>query len=450
MRVERRLLDQSGLRDLPLIGESPVLVEKAAPEFHMAESLPFGRTGGFERTSARAQEAAYRQLGWVRLVASRMADSFAALNWHLYKPVGAPTLRRKALSLLKTSNPADFHNGISKMLAAGDLVEIVDHPILSILSAGNSLLSGYDQRKLTAASVKLSGGCYWLLQSRLGRPHRAFFIPRSWCRMEPQEADGTYWFSHGAWSYHASPDEVIPFRDVSPERPYGRNSGLGVIETIAPDLDMLGYVNEHLNRHFRSDRAEVVIHGKDVPKSAAEARVSDLNWQKRGQRRLPMWLSGTDIKVESLPHGEGARQDSQIGHDMVDDIISLMGYFPALVGRTRSGGADRSKLDGWRRLHSELNTLPLVVAIREQLRPLLAQFKNLDACVLATDNPIPQDPEFLLKAFRAAPYAPTVDDWRQLQGLAPTGLPVHMVREGYRAVDDLSTVEARDDTTMET
>jgi hypothetical protein len=121
-------------------------------------------------------------------------------------------------------------------LAATQVEEITDHPLLTLLRQGNPMLTGINTRRLLQIHLELVGESFWVLErNKLRMPIGVWPIPPSWVQELPTLKVPAYRIQFRGWNGIIPETEVVAFADPNPENPYGR--GRGTAQSLADELD---------------------------------------------------------------------------------------------------------------------------------------------------------------------------------------------------------------------
>lgn len=122
--------------------------------------------------------------------------------------------RRKDYLFSLTSNQVVLRSAV-------DLEEVVDHPIIDLLTNVNNLHNGYDLKNLLEIFLGLTGNCYWYLprgDALINRPAEIWTIPSQFMSITSSEEKLVtgYVYRRGMKKIHYSVDEIIHFKYPGP------------------------------------------------------------------------------------------------------------------------------------------------------------------------------------------------------------------------------------------
>jgi len=87
----------------------------------------------------------YHQSPWLRAVVTKIAQHYASVPWSLYQvnPTAVKADKRRLLKHLKTQDRFARKSTVAKALKGGDIVEVDDHPLLTMWEKGNRVFGGH-------------------------------------------------------------------------------------------------------------------------------------------------------------------------------------------------------------------------------------------------------------------------------------------------------------------
>ncbi len=396
--------------------------------------------------SLKEWEAAFDEVPTLRSVLGRKSDRVARRRWSLHRPArNLKAHRRRGLvaEVRAIEEPEHRFSALDDLTHTGELVEITEHPLLTLINKGNSYLTGFWVRWCISTYLDLTGEVPVLLDIRRVHGHdipvQAFPVPPSWCAEKPTPQRPFYVFYFNGYRMELPPDHVMWMRIPSPANPYGRSRGLAM--TLADEIDADESAAKFIASHFyQRGRPDVLIVGPGLTKTGPDGRAGNTDelerkWARQGRKGpgTPLFLNvGGEIKpsVHNLGHNMEQMQMPSLRRMGRDQVRQTFGMPPELMG-VLDNGSNRSTVDAAGAIFDEWAILPRLVQLQEEFDArLLPRYPGGAALgILTFGNPVSADKEFQLKAMRAQPTAPTQAEWRNLQRLPKRrGTDVHMVK----------------------
>jgi phage portal protein BeeE len=360
---------------------------------------------------------AYREMPGLQAVVRRIAESFAAIEWSVYRTVGADGRSTRNRRLQRASHPT-FGKMVKAGLDQGNLEELYDDPLLDLLERGNDCLSGFECRQVMATHLELKGEAFaWLERNPLGMPIRYWPLSPYWVRDIPTPGNPTYAVTLGGVEHAIDSQDIFAIHDPDPYEPYKR--GVGVAESLADELDSDEYAAQFVKAFFYNDASpSAVIAFKDdqnVTEDVIRRIESEWSDKHRGANRAHRvhFLN----REPSITTFDKSLKDL----DMVDlrrflrDIVrETWGMPPEIVGLIEN--SNRATIDSAMYLFAILLLVPRAerwrIAMQTQLVPQFDERK-----VVGYTSPVPEDKDYTLSVATAAPHMRSRAEWRELQGL---------------------------------
>jgi len=383
-------------------------------------SAPAG-VGGPPTRGTSQMLSAYSTSPWLRAVVSRIAAGVAACRWKLYV-VGKPGDRARKDVAIQTAGWQERKGLCAERVRAGDLVLITDHPLLTALDRGGPYLTGQANRKLAQIYLDLVGECALLKErNALGKPAALWPIPPDWIAGTPTPARPAFRISHGGWQAEIPASEILWMIDPDPANPYGRGSGQA--GAASDELDTDEFAAKH-TRQFFANRARpdliVTPKGADASLTPEQTKRLELEWTNRHQgfwrQFKPLFLS-REVAIKELTQDFAALQMVELRQHERDMIIQVTGGIPPeKLGIVAN--SNRATIEGADLIFAKDVLVPRLEFLRAYFQEFLVPEYD-ERLIVDYVNPVADDPAFRLSAMQAAPAAPTVDEWRRLQGLPP-------------------------------
>jgi HK97 family phage portal protein len=390
----------------------PKTEQKAFPEHQSGSVMRIGGSGTLSAEGRTAELlAAYRVSPWVRAVVAKIAYHVSSVPWVVYRAKGGARG-------LRTASP-EYRR---KAVDAGDLVEVPRHRLLDLMGSANPMMTGLTARKVAQIMLDLRGEALWIIE-RDGRknPVEYWPIPPHWLCAVPEP--GAPFFKirmPGGNERTVSADDVIWFRDVSPENPYGRGVGTG--QSLGDEIESDELAAKYIKGFFQNRAVpEMLIGVEGAGKDELERSKRRMAQNHRGPWRSheSFWHAGK-IQVEQLSQSFEDMEISEFRQHERDVVISVYGVPPEIIGVI--GNPNRATIAEARHIMASEVVIPRLEFMRtEKQERLVTQFEDGENLIVDYLDPSPDDKETKLKAMQAAPWAATRGEWREMQGLENRG-----------------------------
>lgn len=369
-----------------------------------------GRYGDPPIRSTRELLEIYETSPWVRAVHGRISSSVGATEW----------------TLARSDKP--------------DAPVVKENLLLSVLKAPNTLMSGHEFFKITQLHLDLVGDAFWL-KSRNGfrAPIQLLPIPPDWI-VELATPDRPFFrVSFGTWQDNIPESEIVWLHDAAPANPYRRGSG--IVRAQADEIETHEYASKHAKQLF-FNRATPEFVVMDEGAQDSEVAIHERAWLQRLQgfwrtnkpyftnRKLEFWQP-QQMNMDNLTMVPLLKYERDV-------ILQCTGVPPEQLGIVEN--SNRATIDGSNYVYESRVIKPRREFIRDALQLRLVPEYD-ERLVLGFVDTVPEDQAQRLATAKAAPHAPTMDEWRKWMNLPPLGGEAgkaHMLTmNGYLAADPL-------------
>lgn len=360
---------------------------------------------------------AYSDMPWLRAVSARIASSVSRTEWQLFVR-GKPNERaRRDWVLQRSSNPVRRAALLKQAQADGDLRQIETHPLLDLLDRANSFQTGDSMRKVTQLHLDLVGEAFWLKErDGLGMVTAVWPIPPDWVVNTPTPAHPFYRVQFRAWRGLIPDTEILCFQDPDPANPYGRGSGTA--QALADELETDEYAAKHTKAFFYNRaRPDLVV----FPKAPATMREADVrraeeDWTSRNQgfwRAFKPYFMTREVGIHEMDQNFRSLQLVQLREYERNAVIQIFGMPPELLGVIEN--SNRATINAADFLMAKYVLEPRLEFLRSVFQErLVPEFD--ERLIINYVSPVTDDEELRLKAATAAPWAQSVDEWREMMG----------------------------------
>jgi len=373
--------------------------------------------GGKASPPSRGTEALinmYNKSPDLRRVVHRISDAVASARWHVGYVKNKSTGRAiKAPYLLHESGGA-YLKAITSAQEAGDLVEVLDHPMLELLYAGNAKLDGHTVRAVTNTYLDLSGEGFWMLQANAaGVPEAAWPMPPTWVRKTPTNNEPYYELKTRTGSYKVQQEAILWFRDVNPLNPYGRGAGTG--ESLADELDTSEYAATLLKAaFFNRGVPSGIISIKGGTKPIIEQLQNSMDQKHRGPLKFNRpHITNGEMDYKRIQQDFEELQVLPLRADIRDVVQQTFGVPPEIVGNVQN--SNRASIVNAIYIMAQFVTLPRLERDQRMYQRDIAPLYD-DRLLIWYDSPVPEDKDRQDEAAKAAPWSLTRNEWRAKSG----------------------------------
>lgn len=371
---------------------------------------------------------AYSTSPWLRAVCDKIGRATASCAWKLY--VVKPKNGKKAwngqpeairVPHIQRAGFAERKSLLAERQAAGDLVQLSEHIMLDAFDRGNPYLLGLPLRKVTQIYLDCVGESAWLKERspKTGKPIAFWPIPPSWIMQMPTVARPYMRVSAGGWQANIPDTEILWMVDPDPSNPYGRGSGPGqaVADEIDTDQAMASTVKQKFYNRARPDLV-VMPKGESETLSEPDARRMEAQWNQRSQgffRWFKPFFATRAMEIKELSQDLQALQFVELRRHERDMILQVTGGIPPeMLGIIEN--SNRSTIDAAKYLLDTQVIVPRLEFQRAYFQEKLVPEYD-ERLILDYESPVAVDQQAQAKAMSAAPWAPSVNEWRRFQGL---------------------------------
>lgn len=310
-----------------------------------------------------------------------------------------------------------------RLTKAARIEEVLDHPLLTLLSRVNPVHNAFDLWELTTLDQEVHGSAYWLLQfGPLGVPEAIWPLPAQ--NVTPKREPGSpnlvdyYAYRTGSSERRFSPSDVIHFRYPNPRDPY--TGGLSPLRACFEQAAMLSEYAAFKRARFENHAVPDALVSPDEILGEEERDRLESEWNAKLRRggAGKVIVAETGLKVQLLQQSMGDLAALAEMGKTKEDVCNAF-HVPIAFLTTQTNLAN---LRASERLHMEKAIAPRLTRrdekLNEQLVPL---FDPSGRLFLASDDPVPADPETSLAQESAdLKYGVvTVNEVRGERGLPP-------------------------------
>lgn len=358
------------------------------------------------RKSRRSDPAAVikKFQGWVYVCASRNASTAASVPLRLFAPATISSAAKDWYQAVSVGRATKAHIERQQKRSVGDIVELVDHPLLDLLRLANPTEIGFTLREVTTLHQELIGNAYWYLELfddpvRAGQPKAIWPLLPNSVRIIPNkentEVVGYLYGTDPRTSIAYSADEVIHFRYPNPtDSLYGLGPAQAGIMAINRKEAMDEYRASMYDNHCRPDFVVTVPEDTDPSEINRMYVEWDRRFKFRGGQQNKVgrpWFTTTDKSITPIgfpPNKMGDIPQAKLDRD---EIYQMFGN-PLTMGELSKSRAEAETGEYSYMRHA---IQPRLIRMEQTLNELLVPMYD-ERLILAFDNPVPEDGEALL------------------------------------------------------
>lgn len=363
---------------------------------------------------------AYSNLPWLRAGFGKVADGVAAAPWYMEE------IRKdkKAIGVKQMANTSGAsRERMRKILKSDKSIRINlihNHPMLELMSSPNAMMTQQALMSLTCLYVDLVGESIWYIVSESnGLPSEILPVPPSWIQERPNKKNGMHFLvkidsDKIPKKIHIS--DTVWFRSPDLENPYSET--VGTATALADELESDEYATHHIKSFFLNRaRPDIIISGTGLNQTETEEAEERWLSKFRGfwKAHRPAFFS-QDVKVLELNNKFKDMELIALRKWQRDIVLQAIGMPPEILGVLES--SNRATIDTAAFIFAKWVLTPRLEVIRATLQAQLVPRYD-HRIVLEYASPVEEDREFALKVRIAAPWAFTIDQWREVNGDNP-------------------------------
>jgi hypothetical protein len=401
---------------------------------------------------------AFQESPWLAASVGLLARGVSSLDWKIVRTMdhgrtslrqdiqkGSPDYRRKTLALMKE---------------AGDVDEMHDHPMLSLLRAPCSALTGRSSTWLGAVYDEVMGEAFflidryprdqWMMRGVTGRPvpRSLWPVPPNWVRRTPDQDRPTFDIQYGSLNMLDVPiTEVLWKKRPDVKNPYGR--GVGSVRCLADELNADESAARLMNYSFyNKNRPEMLVTLPGWEKDSVKAFSNDWTAKNQGLANVSKThFVNVDAKVQTFSQDFRSMQVEELRKFTRDTIRQVVGPIPPELLGILDSGSNRSTAEAAEFIFAKYVLSPRADDWRDfWTQALLPEFDSR-AC-LEYESPVQEDKNFQLSAAGRFATVVRVNEQRKMAALPPLskeeGGEHFLVAPGLSAVASLMELVPED------
>lgn len=396
----------------------------------LAGAVPYGMP---PMRGSRELMIATKRDPWMYACTRKIADSFAAVPWRLYvardkgKPskAKAKAFRREyqRMMAIQISSPGEARartRAIGDLRADMDVEEVADHPFLDLLDTANPAMTGQAANQITQIYTETQGEAFWIFErNAAGMPVEIWPIPPFWVYRTPFRGQPYYHVIFGTYQAHIPETDMVWMKILDAENPYSRGQGAGM--ALADEIDTEEYASKTLKAFFYNGAVPPYIVAMEGA-SRETLLQSKENFERdtRGfwNAMRAHWTSAKNLIVKEMSPKFTDMQLVELRRFLRDTKIQTYGIPPEILGIIEH--SNRSTIETAMFIFAEQVLRPRLEFRRSYYQTrILPEYD--ESLIAMYDSPTPDDREFRMKVFGAAPWAFKVDEFREMADAEPLG-----------------------------
>jgi HK97 family phage portal protein len=291
--------------------------------------------------------------------------------------------------------------------------------MLRLLARPNDAMTGQAALQLTQVWLDIKGEAFWLISFAAdGTPAQLFPVPPHWVTSVPTTGANHFTVSVGGLQLKVEPKSVLWFRDLDPENPYGRGSG--VAEALGDELETDEYAAKYIKTWFFNNATpSLIVSFEGATKPQLQEAMDAWEQKHRGTHNAHRThFAGAKMNAVKLDTAFKDQQLVELRAAMRNTVIQVFGVPPECIGVIED--SNRATIDAADYMMMKGVEYPRVEFLRGELaHQLLPRYPGGDAAVLEAELTLPDDPGRRLEVMRAQGGAFTLNEWRAEAGHEP-------------------------------
>lgn len=298
----------------------------------------------------------------------------------------------------------------------GTIVEVIDHPLLTLLRSANEEMNGHELWETTALSLEVLGNAYWWLEG--DPPVSVWPLPAARIRPAGASFPGDWVLDTANGPLRLDGNQVLHFRNPTLEYLYG--PGWGPMRAAYEPAALATRFHTYRRGLWENAATPGVILSTNQPLGEEEVDRIESRWQQRfgrgGSGRL--LVTDADFKVSTVQFSPADMASLAEAGATRAEIANAFGVPLAFL----TSDTNLANLQAAEHQHRSLAILPRLRRRDDRLNEKLTRrFDPTGRLFLAADNPVPDDREADLRQLKADLRLGvlTVEEVRRARGLGP-------------------------------
>lgn len=370
---------------------------------------------------------AWKKMPFLRAATARIASHVSQVTWRVY----VRSARQSTAKYWEHGKDKPVFDSIMQygsieqraarrktLVTEGRLREITDHPLLDFLNHPNFRHTGRAATQMVQTYLDLKGEAFLAIERNgEGMPIGYYPFPPHWVIDVPNRAlPDSFRISYGTIQGLVPQTEMIWLRELDPENPYGRGTGVG--EALGDELETDEYAAKMLKAWFYNTAMPDFIASFEGA-NEGNLKAAKERWDQEhraGSNRGRSYFTGAKMSVTRLDTSFKDQQILELRKTERDFITQTFGIPPEVMGIIEN--SNRATIQAAFYLFATNVLMPRLEFWRTELQHrLVPEFD--DRLILDFESPVPEDKEFSLKVATALPGAFSLNEWRAFAGHEP-------------------------------
>lgn len=282
----------------------------------------------------------------------------------------------------------------------GDVTEVFDHPLLSLLANPNTMQTQREFWELSIVNYLLTGDCFWYLDRNGGDKIQQLVALRpDWVQivLSPDQKTIVSYDYSASTLVHFRPEDILHVKNIDPTNPL---RGVGVVRPatsrILTEIEATKYQSNFFKNQGRPDLA--VFSDSQVTEEAAEEARAD--WRRifgRGQGGQVGFFGNNIKSIQELNKAPKEMDFIETQKFLRTDILSALHIPEEMVS---SDGSNRATSKEAYKMYLQEAVVPVFEAFVDILNHRLVPMVD-ETVFFHFDDPVPTDREAMLKEHTA-------------------------------------------------
>jgi len=345
---------------------------------------------------------------WIFICSSVNAAAVASATLRLYAVSGEGDSRKflhdhveKDASFLNYLKNESSVKSLAKIKQAQNVVEIVDHPLLSLLQNVNPSNNNFETFETTSIYLDLVGNSYWYVaRDSMGVPQNVWLLKSQNVKIIPGKNSliNGYVYSPNGFGFSNSnsgairfrPDEIIHFKTPNPNSIY---YGLGCAQAVCGAVNRFNMMDESEAARLRNmGRPDFAVKYKNGKIDSSEIKKVEKMWNaafggpnKSG--KIKVFDEDWDLETLGFMPSEMEYPAGRVWS--LKEVAAAFGIPYSILDTSDVKKATSELSEYW---YAKNSVLPRITRIEEKLNEkLIPQFDTSSRMFLLYDNPVPRD-----------------------------------------------------------
>ena len=390
------------------------LVGAVTPNSNGGNNTFFSISGPTKQDPVSPQNIMQQLKSWIYTCSNINAAAVGSQDLHLYATVEEgqnnkflhkhiPVSHSRWENIKKNSSL----KSMARVKQAENVVEIVDHPLITLLQNMNKFNNNYESFELTSIYLDMIGDAYWYIKKdEYGMPEEIWVLQGQYMKIVPAKRVFLKGYLYGVPDLNSidqskglikfNKDEIIHFKTPNPNSMY---YGLGAAQAVIASINRMNSMDTSEQARLNNmGRPDFVVNYKGGKLDNKEIKKIERMWNgafggpsKDGKIKV----FDEDFGLETL--GFSPRDMEYLSGRIwsLKEIAGAFGVPYSMLDTSDTKKATSELADRW---YAKNTILPKITRIAEKLNEqLVPLYDPSGRLFLNFDNPVPEDRELLMK-----------------------------------------------------